>query len=364
MPGAEWSTSRMSVDLDVWGDVVGQARAEADLRAAVQAPLHAYLFVGPPGSGRMAAARAFAAALFSRDAEGGEAERHARLALEGKHPDLIVFEPEGARLSVDMDKGDLPVILQEVNRSPVEADRKLVVLGQFHTMEQFAGAFLKTIEEPPPRTIIVVVADEIPPELVTTASRCVRIDFGRVPDAAVAERLVAEGVTPDRAREAADAASGDLGRARLLATDPDLAARRDAWRAVPDRLDGTGARVVDLVEDLRGRIDAAQAPLDAQHAEEQAALEEQIERYGLRRGLLTELATRHKRQVRTLRRQEIIFGLANLAGRYRDALAEGRDPADLVDGLAAIQTAAEDLVRNPLEELQLLGLFLKLPRLR
>ena len=274
----------MSVDLDVWRDVVGQARAEADLRAAIAAPLHAYLFVGPPGSGRMAAARAFAAALFTRDAEGEDAERHARLALEGKHPDLIVFEPEGARLSVDMDKGDLPTIIQEVNRAPVEADHKVVVLGQFHTMEQFAGAFLKTIEEPPPRTIIVIVADEIPPELVTTASRCVRIDFGPVPDAAVTERLVAEGVAPDRAQEAAEAASGDLGRARLLATDPDLAARRDAWGAVPDRLDRTGARVIDLVEDLRGRIDAAQAPLDAQHAEEQAALEEQIDRYGLRRG--------------------------------------------------------------------------------
>ncbi|MET1049807.1 MAG: hypothetical protein ABWZ55_09265 [Acidimicrobiales bacterium] len=241
----------MSVGVDVWGDVVGQVRAEADLRAAVAAPLHAYLFVGPPGSGRMAAARAFAAALFTRDTEGEDAERHARLALEGKHPDLIVFEPEGARLSVDMDKGDLPAIIQEVNRAPVEADRKVVVLGQFHTMEQFAGAFLKTIEEPPPRTIIVIVADEIPPELVTTASRCVRIDFGPVPDAAVIERLVAEGVAPDRAQEAAEAASGDLARSRLLATDPDLAARRDAWRAVPDRLDGTGARVIDLVEDLR-----------------------------------------------------------------------------------------------------------------
>jgi DNA polymerase-3 subunit delta' len=256
------------------------------------------------------------------------------------------------------------VILQEANRAPVEASRKVVVLGQFHTMENFAGAFLKTIEEPPPRTIIVIVADEVPPELVTTASRCVRIDFGPVPDAAVAERLVAEGVDGDRAQEAAAAAGGDLGRARLLATDPALAERREAWRAVPDRLDGTGTRVVELVEDLRLRIDAAQAPLDARHATERAALEEQIERYGLRRGLVTELVTRQKRQVRTLRRQEIVFGLATIAGRYRDALATHPEPAALVDGLAAIQTAAEDLVRNPAEELMLLGLLLELPTLR
>ena len=175
--------------------------------------------------------------------------------------------------------------------------------------------------------------------------------------------LVADGVDPDTAEEAADAAAGDLDRARLLATDPALAARREAWRTVPDRLDQTGARVVDLVEDLRRRIDAAQAPLDDQQAGEVTALQADIERYGLRKGLLTEQATRHKRQVRTLRRQELRFGLATLAGRYRDALVDHPEPAALADGLDAIQEAAEDLVRFPGEELLLLGLFLRLPPL-
>ena len=352
----------MTVTTDLWADVVGQPRAEADLRAAVEAPSHAYLFLGPAGSGRTAAVRAFAAELFSRGSS--DPERQARLALEGKHPDLVVFEPEGVRLSVDMEKGDLPEILREVNRAPIEADQKIVVLGQFHTMENFAGAFLKTIEEPPPRTIVVIVADELPPELVTTASRCVRIDFGPVPNAAVAERLVADGVDPDKAAEAADAAAGDLARARLLATDPALAARREAWRSVPDRLNQTGARVVELVDDLRRRIDEAQAPLDAQQATELTELEERIERYGLRRGLTGELVTRHKRQVRTLRRQELRFGLATLTGSYRDVLASHPEPARIADGLDAVQVAADDLVRNPGEELLLLGLLLQLPPLR
>lgn len=348
----------MSTIADVWGDVVGQEQAVAELRAAAAAPSHAYLFLGPPGSGRLAAARAFAAELFAD-------ERQVRLALEGKHPDLIVFEPEGARLSVDLKRpdNDLAPILREASRAPVEAPWKLVVLTKFHTMENYAGAFLKTIEEPPPRTIMVIVADELPPELVTTASRCVRVDFVAVPDALVAERLVAEGVDADKAAEAADAASGDLARARLLATDPALAARREAWRTVPGRLNHTGARVVELADDLKARIDEAQAPLDAQHAAEVAELEERIERYGLRKGLLTDLADRHKRQVRTLRRQELQFGLATVARRYRDALATHPEPGALVDGLAAIQEAAEDLVRNPREDLLLLGLLLRLPPL-
>ena len=354
----------MTTTTDLWADVVGQPQAVADLRAAVGSPSHAYLFLGPPGSGRQAAVRAFAAELFSRDLDGEAAERQARLALEGKHPDLVVFEPEGLHLSVDKDKGDLPLILREANRAPVEADRKLVVLGQFHTMENLAGAFLKTIEEPPPRTTIVVMADELPPELVTTASRCVRIDFGPVPAAAVAERLEADGLDPETAAEVATAAAGDLARARLLASDPELAARREAWRKVPERLNGTGARVVELVADLRGRIDEAQSPLDARHAAEHTELEAQVEQYGLRRSLLTELTTRHKRQVRTLRRQELRFGLATLAGRYRDVLATHPEPAEVVDGLDAIQRAADALARNPGEELLLLGLLLRLPALR
>lgn len=354
----------MSLATDLWGEVVGQDRAVADLRAAAGAPVHAYLFVGPPGSGRRAAARAFAADLFSRERDGDDGGRQARLALEGKHPDLVFFEPEGQRLSVNKKESDLLDILREANRSPVEAEHKVVVLGEFHTMEEHAGALLKTIEEPPPRTIVVVLADEIPPDLVTTASRCVRIEFGPVPEAAVVERLAAEGVEGERAAEAAAAAGGDLARARLLATDDALVSRRDAWAAVPDRLDGTGARVVELVEDLRARIDAAQAPLDAHHEVERLDLEDEVERYGLRKGLLGELVTRQKRQVRTLRRQELRFGLATMAGRYRDALPSHPEPATLVEGLSAIQTAADDLVRNPTEELWLLGLLLKLPPLR
>ncbi len=354
----------MSVTTDLWGEVAGQDRAVADLRAAVAAPVHAYLFVGPPGSGRRAAARAFAAELFSRDLEGEDADRQARLALDAKHPDLVFFEPEGQRLSVNKKESDLLDILREANRAPVEADHKLVVLGEFHTMEEHAGALLKTIEEPPPRTVIVVVADEVPPDLVTTASRCVRIEFGPVPDTIVVERLVAEGVDAARAAEAAAAAGGDLARARLLATDDALVSRRDAWAAVPERLDGTGTRVVQLVEDLRARIDVAQAPLDAHHEVERLDLEEEIERYGLRRGLLGELVTRQKRQVRTLRRQELRFGLATVAGRYRDALPTHPEPVALVDGLTAIQAAADDLIRNPTEELWLLGLLLNLPPLR
>lgn len=352
----------MTTALDPWVDVVGQPQAVECLRSTVANPVHSYLFVGPPGSGRRSAARAFAAELFAASAADPEdAERQARLALEGKHADLVEVEPEGERLRME---DEIPRVITEASRSPVEAAHKVIVLGEYHRMDTQVGALLKTIEEPPPRTIFVIVADEVPPELVTTASRALRVDFGPVPTAAIVERLETEGVDRAHAVDAAEAAGGDLARARLLATDPDLVERRAAWRSVPDRLNGTGAAVVATVADLRRRIDAAQSPLDQRQAKEAAELEAEVERYGLRKSVLKDQERHHRRAARRFRAQELRFGLAVLAGRYRDELATSPDPAPLVEALGAIHQTADDLVRNPTEDLALLGLVLKLPRLR
>src|SRR3546814_14951463 len=79
--------------LDVWSGVIGQDGAVAQLTAAAVNPVHAYLLVGPAGSGKRTAARAFAALLLAGDSQGEDAERHVRLALAEAHPDLPVIEP-------------------------------------------------------------------------------------------------------------------------------------------------------------------------------------------------------------------------------------------------------------------------------
>ena len=83
------------ISLELFTEVIGQDRAVAQLRAAAVSPVHAYLFVGPPGSGRRAAARAFAAALLAPPGAGRD-DRAVRLALEGHHPDVLEVEREGA----------------------------------------------------------------------------------------------------------------------------------------------------------------------------------------------------------------------------------------------------------------------------
>ena len=354
---------------DPWTDVVGQEPAVTLLRAAAQQPVHAYLFVGPPGSGKRVALRAFAADLLTASAptDDAEPERHRWLAMAEQHPDLVIIEPEGTQFrggKVAGSETEGARFLREASRSPVECSRKVVAALGFDTANPTAvGSLLKTIEEPPDTAVLVLLAESVPPEQITIASRCVRVDFAAVPAEAVRARLVEEGIDPAVAEQVAGLAAGDLGRARLLASDERLALRVDEWAAVPQRLDGTGAKAADLVAQLRAMVDDAQAPLDRQHEAEVAELNERIERYGQRGSGAKELEALHRRQRRSLRTDELRLGLATLARAYRDELAVSSRPAPIIEALGAIHAAAEALIRNPNEELLLQGLLVRLPML-
>lgn len=350
---------------DAWDDVVGQEAAVALLRnAAAGDPPHAWLFAGPRGSGKRAAARAFAGDLLAHEhdvAGDGEAAARARSLARGEqHPDLIVVERVGASISKDQAVD----IVTRASRSAVEGSRKVLVLDEFHLLTaEVAPRLLKTIEEPPPGTFFVVLAEELPPDLITIASRCVRVDFVPLTTEVVAATLEAEGVPAERAAEVAAFAAGDLSRARLLATDERLALRLAAWRDLPKRLDGSGFAAARAIDELRAAIDDAATPLQARHAAEVEELTERIERYGQRGSGAKALEDRHKREVRRLRTDELRMGLAALAGAYREELAVALDPSAAIEALDAIQALAEDLIRNPNEELQLIALATRLPSL-
>ena len=376
MSSAPSTTVAATESDDPWRDVVGQDGAVRQLAAAAHEPVHAYLLVGPPGSGKGSLARAFAAALLSAPAATGPAtadrapatqtapadgaarERHVRLALAGQHPDLRMVEPEGNTFR----KGDAERLVRNATLAPVEGRRKVVVADGCQDMEdEAAGYLLKTVEEPPASTVFVLLTTEVVPELVTIASRCVRIDLVALSSEVVAERLVAEGVGPERAVAAAAAAAGDLDRARTLATDDRLALRHQAWREVPRRLDGTGHRAATVVAELQSMIGEALAPLHERQAEEVAQLEEHIEQYGLRGSGRKDLETRHKREVRRFRTAELRFGLATLAAAYRDALVERGARRSYVEALDRIDAAAVSLQRYPNETLLLQALVANLP---
>ena len=342
----------------VWDAVIGQPRAVEQLTRAAVAPLHAYLFVGPPGSTKHEAARAFSALLLTGvdDADS----RDARLALAGEHPDVREVERTGARIS----KEQVSDIIRNASLAPIEGSRKVMVLHEFHLLEsEGAARLLKTIEEPPPSTVFLVLADQVPPELVTIASRCVRIEFSSIAEASIRDVLVGEGISLEMATLASSAAEGNLTRARVLAVDPGLMERRAAFAGIPFRLDGTGSTVAALCTELNSLIEAAAAPLAARQADEATTLEARVAAVGERGSGRKALEERHKRELRRHRVDELRSGMAVVAGTYRDALVSGRAqrPEAAIHAVQRVHQSLESLDRNPNEMLLLQALLLDLP---
>lgn len=342
----------------LFAGLVGQERAVDRLRTAAASPVHAYLLVGPPGTGKRAAARSFAAALLCPKGGCGGCDDCTR-ALAGVHPDVVVRERTGAYITV----GDAREIGRLASLSPVEGRRKVLILVDFHLVEQAAPALLKAIEEPPATTVYVILAEHVPPELVTIASRCARTDFAPVPSDRLAAALVAEGMAPDLAAEVAEASGGRLDRARLLASDAGFASRRSAWRGAPARLDGTGASAAALAGELLAGLETVVEPLRSRQAAELAELEERARLYGDRVGDRKELEARHKREERRVRTDELRFGLAALAAAYRDRLGAAADPALGLAAVEAVTAANQALARNPNVPLLLQALLVRLGRL-
>jgi DNA polymerase-3 subunit delta' len=336
--------------------VVGQDAAVEFLRASAHAPVHAYLFEGPDGAGALAAARGFAAALLCPTGGCGTCSACVR-ALHGTHPDLAVIERSGASILVD----DAREVTRLALRSPMEGGRKVLVLTDFHAVEEAAPALLKTIEEPPPSAVFCILADQVTPELVTIASRCVRVEFPPLPAEIVVDLLMTEGVEADVAAESAAIAAGSIARARSIAKDPDMRARMAVWRAVPDRLDGTAGAAVAVAGELVGLLEAAAAPVVEQHKRDDGEMAEQA-KAGLPIPPRREIEVRQRRAQRRARTDDLRAGLAALASVYRDRVAteETRPARRSLAALDAIADVADRMQYNPSEPALLEGLLARL----
>jgi DNA polymerase-3 subunit delta' len=345
--------------------VIGQPDAVAMLRACARAPVHAYLLRGSVPVTRVAA-RGFAAALLCPDGGCGRCD-HCRRALSGSHPDLVMVERTGASLSVD----DARRLIGISQRRPLESARQVLVVADVHLALRAAPALLKTVEEPPSSTVFVLLAEHVPPELVTVASRCAPVLFPPVPTAVVVEWLQGRGIVPEVAAAIAEGAGGDVYRAQLLAEDESYGARLALWRSIPSRLDGSGATVVELTSAALHATESALQPLQRRHADEMAALAAEAEMLG-ERGVpgRKDIVDRQHREERRWRTDELRAGLAVLARSYVDRLAgalanEGhsssaRGCAQAVD---LVNEAAASFDHNPNETLLLEALLVRLGRI-
>jgi DNA polymerase-3 subunit delta' len=225
------------VEPGVWAGIVGQPAAVALLRRAIALDrlAHAYAFVGPPGVGRRLTAVAFAQAALCAARGCGTCAACRRVAA-GQHPDCQVIAPSPPR---DNPKGAPMIRIEEIRAlertaalAPFEGGRKVLVLDDAERMTlPTAQALLKTLEEPPPRTHLVLVLANpraLPP---TVLSRCQRVRFRPLDEAATARILESRGVPTAASWLLARLAQGRPGLA--LGTDLDaLRARREAALAL------------------------------------------------------------------------------------------------------------------------------------
>ena len=341
----------MSLAAEVFASLVGQESAVETLHRAVAAAAdivrglepapgamtHAWLFTGPPGSGRSVAARALAAALQCESGRGCGACAGCHTTLAGTHADVRFVVPEGLSIGVD----EMRALVLRAASAPTGGRWQVLLVEDADRLTEAAGnALLKAIEEPPARTVFLLCTPSTHPDdiSVTIRSRCRLVPLRQPPADAVASVLVdRDGVAPDVALWAAAAAQGHVGRARRLANDPAARSRRDAVLTVPRKLTGLGA-CFDAASSLIAAAEAeAAATVSDVDTAERTALETALGAGGTGRGAsgairgaagaLKDLERRQKSRATRTQRDALDRALVDLAGFYRDVLVRRLDAA-------------------------------------
>ena len=321
--------------MSVWDDVVGQPGAVAELVTAAEDPsamTHAWLFTGPPGSGRSVAARAFAAALQCPRHGCGECAS-CRTVLHGTHADVREVVPQGLSIGVD----EMRALVQIAARAPATGRYQIVLIADADRLtERAANALLKAVEEPSEQTGFLLCApsehpDDVP---ITIRSRCRVVSLHSPPPAAIEAVLVGrDGIDPATAAWAASVCGGHVGRARHLATDPEARARRERVLAVPLGMRGLGDAFT-VAEELDRAAKAEAADLsEGRDAAEREELAVAMGAGGVGKGVAAaarsakaaEKSLERQQRSRATRTQRDVLDLAliDLAGFLRDVLVAG-----------------------------------------
>jgi DNA polymerase-3 subunit delta' len=313
----------------VFGQLTGQDAVVSQLRAAAGDPermTHAWLFTGPPGSGRSVAARAFAAALLCPSGGCGSCPSCHQVAA-GTHADLLLIRPDGLSYGVRQTRE----LVLKAAASPVYGGWRVVLFEDAdRATEQAANALLKAIEEPPPRTIWLLCAPSAADLTPTIRSRCRLVTLRIPPASAVAGVLIAEGISEDEALLAARAAQGHIGRARRLATDPEAAARRAEVLRLPSRATSLGPALAGAAALVKAAEADAAAISEELDVPEREALRKAFGEGSTGKGVaaalrggagaLKELEDRQKSRATRHKRDTLDRALLDLASFYRDVL--------------------------------------------
>jgi DNA polymerase-3 subunit delta' len=357
------------------------ARVVLGSAVAARAASHAYLFHGPSGTGKRAAARALAAELL---ADGSADPATVRRRVEhGSHPDLAWVKPSGAHV-MRVDDIEEPVVAAATH-TPFEARKRVFVLERVDTMnDEVANRLLKTLEEPPAYVHLILLTDQLGRVLDTVVSRCQLVRFDPLPAAAIAAQLESDGIGAPEAQAAARLALGDGGRARFLAGEDGRALRADVealvraaladadgaaepWRALLERAnEASKARIDELDQEKKARLEYE--PKDRERRALERDFEEMAKRDGRREhtrvlSLGLELTTLAFRDLVCLAEGVPEAVLATDRADALAAAAQARDPRRLRRAAELCEETRQSLQLNVQEDLALTALSLRLRRL-
>lgn len=336
--------------MPVWDDVVGQPRVVAELSAAAEdantlvtpgAALgggsrmtHAWLFTGPPGSGRSTAARAFASALQCVSPDKALGAPPGCGFCDGCHTTLIGTHADVETVRTDLlsiGVKDTRDLVRRASMSPAGGRWQVIILEDADRLtEGAANVLLKAVEEPAPRTVWLLCTPSVEDALPTIRSRC-RLLTLRTPSAeAVADVLTRrDGIEPGLAARVARATQGHIGRARRLATDESARTRRATVLRLPLRVADVGGclrAAQELVDAASEDAKAVAEEVDGKETEEMRAALGAAAGAGSRMprgtaGAMKDLADRQKRRSTRTQRDTLDLALTDLAAFYRDVLS-------------------------------------------
>jgi len=343
----------------VWGTLVGQRHVVKTLQNAVagHGMTHAWLFTGPPGSGRSNAAVAFAAALQCEHGTGCGECHACRTTLAGSHPDVSVTRTEKSVHYID----DMRELVRRAGLHPVERKWQVMVIEDADRLTRgedtrTANSLLKAIEEPTPRTVWLLCAPTVEDVLPTIRSRCRNVSLATPTADDVARFLVErDGVAEPLASFAARASQGHIGRARALANDEQTRIRRREVVEMPAGLTSlaaclnAAANLVDIARDETAALTEQSnardlADLEALYGDDRKAKRASRSYQASLRELQYSQKQREKRRVMDV----IDRGLMDVMSVYRDAIVLGTGSGELVN--EEIREAVSGIARRTTPE--------------
>lgn len=311
---------------DIFDGIFGQPRVREFLRASIASGRvsHAYLFTGPAGSNKTAAAYAFAQAILCKD-HGCRTCDDCRRIERRKHPDVHFYTPEGAQGYLIE---QIREIVSGVSLAPIRATGKVYILDRVDLLGvSAANAFLKTLEEPVEGVTFILLGRTREAVLPTIVSRCQVVPFRHIPAREAAGILSQKtGVAPEQARIAIEACNGSITRAMTFAKSAERAEFRARIMEVLSNLPLSDER--DVLEYAAELIERAKAPLDNVRTQQSEELAESAD--FLTKTALKQIELRHKRALSMATRESLNQTTSIIRSWLRDVLMIASGTPDLV----------------------------------